>query len=88
MFMKILPLYKNVPIHNNLYSKRFIFIPHSTGTGKLVRGRLKGNKIEIAFNCKKKSYMKTEKIRLFLNLCTVVKNPSCQPYIHSIHNKL
>ena len=34
-------------------------------TGKLVRGRLKGNKIEIAFNCKKKSYMKTEKIRLF-----------------------
>ena len=54
MFMKILPLYKNVPIHNNLYSKRFIFIPHSTGTGKLVRGRLKGNKIEIAFNCKKK----------------------------------
>ena len=51
--MKILPLYKNVTIHNNLYSKRFNFIPHSTGTGKLVRGRLKGNKIEIAFICKK-----------------------------------
>lgn len=36
--MNILPLYKNVPIHNmnNLYFKRFIFIPHSAGTGELV----------------------------------------------------
>lgn len=61
--MNILPLYKNVPIHNmnNLYFKRFIFILHSAGTGELVWGRLKGNKIEIAFNCKKKCTWKLKK---------------------------
>lgn len=29
-----------------------MFIPYSTGTGKIARGGLKGNKIEIAFNYK------------------------------------